>query len=299
MRSHEDDLTALLSLPPDRRSLFLRNSRQAYPVVAALVGRCFALRFSDLPAMLAAGQLAAEAADVLTSGQTGRPERELRDLRAHAWGVRGNALRIAGDFCAADETLTAAERHLAAGTGRRRELAALLLELSASLREGQHEFAEAQRLLGQALAIRCELGDRSGVGKVFIKQGIVHGRAGDPERAVRALVAATELIESRQDDLARSALQSLVWHLAEACRIERARAVLADARGLFAGGGTLFQLKVQWLEAKLDAARDGRDFYLASRRYETTRRAYADRGLAREATLVALDLKLLHAGATR
>jgi tetratricopeptide (TPR) repeat protein len=288
------ELLGLLSLPRDRRHLYLKNSPRGYTLVEALIGRCFALRFRHVPEMLATGHLATEAADGLTPRQTGRSERELFDLRARAWSVQGNALRIAGNFAAAEEAFAAAERHLAAGTGRRRDLTALLMDFSASLRQGRHELAEAERLLSQTLPIWRELGDRHALGKVSIKQGILYGYAGDPERAVAALVEAAELVEG-DEDLARSAIQSLLWYLIESGQIERARTLLADAHGLFAAGGELFQLKVRWLEAKLAASRGGPEAAWARRRYVTMHRAYVECGLPREATRVALDLGLLDA----
>jgi hypothetical protein len=290
--SCEADLTALLSLPADRRMFFLCNSRRAYRLVEALAGHAFSLRFSDVAAMLDLARFASEAAEALSPEQTQRTSRELADLRAHARAVLGNALRIAGDFAAAEEALDIARRHLGAGTGRRPDLTALRLEFSASLREGQREFREAHRLLARAFAIRQGLGDRDGTAKVRVKQGIVFGYGGDPECAVAALVEGLELVEKDQD-LARAASQSLIWHLIEAYQLDKAQAKLANVRALLALGGDLFQLKVEWLEAKLAASLDPSDLGPTRRRYERTHRAYAERGLLREATLVALDLCML------
>src|SRR5215208_3864424 len=150
----DEELTALLALPPDRRRLVLFNSRRAFPLVEALVGHCFALRFHDVAGMLKTGQLAAEAAGALTAFQTGRSERELHDLRAHAWAVRGNALRIAGACRAASQAFFAAEKNLRTGTGQRRDLSALLLEFSASLCGSQREYGEAHALLARAHKLR-------------------------------------------------------------------------------------------------------------------------------------------------
>jgi len=234
--------------------LVLSNSRRAFPLVEALVGHCFALRFHDVAGMLEIGQLASEAAGALTALQTGRSERELHDLRAHAWAVRGNALRIAGAGCAASRAFFAAEKNLKTGTGQRRDLSALLLEFSASLCRSQREYEEARELLAWAYKLRTELADRNGTGKVLIQQGIVFGYAGDPERAVVTLVGALELVED--PDLMRAAFQGLIWHLIEAQQAKQARVELDRARSLLAGGGGLFQRKLQRLEAKLARSLD-------------------------------------------
>jgi tetratricopeptide (TPR) repeat protein len=263
----DEELTALLALPTDRRRLVLSNSRRAFPLVEALVGHCFALRFHDMAGMLETGQLAAEAAGALTALQTGRSERELHDLRAHAWAVRGNALRIAGAGRAASRALFAAEKNLRRGTGQRRDLSALLLEFSASLCGRQHEYGEAQELLARALQLRVELADRKGTGKVLIQQGITFGYAGDPERAVVTLAEALGLVGDDQD-LARAAFQGLIWHLIEAQRAERARDILDQARALLAGGGGLFRRKLQRLEAKLARSLDPEPAFVALRLFD-------------------------------
>ena len=285
------EFAALLAVPPGRRGLVLRNSRRCFALVEGLAAHCFSLRFRSLPEMLSAGRLAAEVAEELTPAQARRAAGEMAELRAHASAVYGNALRVAGDLPAAERTLTAAERHLRAGTGERRELEPLLLELIASLREAQEEYAEAHRLLARAADIRGELGDREGLGKVRIQQGIVFGSMGSPDRAVVVLVEAINLVE-RDRDLARSAFHSLAWYLVEAYRPERARAVLEQARNLLAEGDELIQLKAQWLEAKLAAAFQ-ETAETARRHYEEARRGYTERGMHQEAAFISLDLKLL------
>jgi tetratricopeptide (TPR) repeat protein len=286
------EFRALLAAPPERRTLLLANSRRAYLLVETLVGHCYDLRFCNLAGMLGAGRSASDGAELLTVRQTGRSETELHDLRAHAWAVRGNALRIAGDFPACERALAAAEGYLAAGTGRRRDMAALLLEFSASLRRSQARYSEAYRLLDRALKLRAVLGDWRGLGKVRIQQGILFGSAGSPGQAVHTLTEAVEVV--KDDDLLRAGFHCLIWHLIEARRIDRARTILPRVRSLFARGGDLFQLKAQWLEARLEAAIHPRSVAAARRRFESTRRAYEARGLAREARLIALDLERLN-----
>jgi len=290
------DLQALLAVPADRRGLYLRNSGRGYALVEALIRHCFSLRFDSLEEMLETGCLATESAASLRPGQTGRGEKELLDLRAHATAVFGNALRIAGHATAADQALALSERHLAAGTGERRDLVALRLELTASLRARQQEFDEARDLLARALELRQALGDRNGTAKIRIQQGLLHGYADDPERAALELAEAVDLVEDDRD-LARSAYQSLIWHLIDACRLERARSLLAKLQSLLSGGGDLFQLKLRWLEARLAAVSgDSLEIPEAREGFRSTHLAYEQRGMTREARLVALDLEELEAG---
>lgn len=288
----DESLVSLLSVPRHGRELFLRNSLRAYTLAEALTRHCYAVRFQDAHDMLDAGRLAVEVAGRLSASQTRRAAGELRDLQAHAWGVLGNALRIRSCSAGAAGALTTAQEHLSAGTGKRRDLAALLLEFSAALHRSRGEYGEAQDRLACALQLRAALEDRQGVGKVRIQQGIGFGAAGDPERAVLLLVKGLSLVEN-DPDLSRAGFQSLIWHLIEARRVDRAHALLKQARGLLAEGGHLFQLKLRWLEARLKAATGSRDFTVALH-YKSLHRAFAMRGLMREADLVALDLERLN-----
>jgi tetratricopeptide (TPR) repeat protein len=285
-------LSALLALPHERRELILRNSPRAYVLAEELARHCFSLRFHDLREMMAAGRLATEVAGRLTARQTGRSEGELGDLRAYAWAVLGNALRIKGYFGLAGQALATAEHHLCAGTGTRRDLAALLLEFAASLRAGERDFEEAQALLARAHELRVALGDRHGPGKVQIQQGIVTGRAGDPEHAVRLLFEALHLVQD-EPDLARAGLQNLICQLLVANQADRARTVLARARGPLEEGGRLFQLKLQWLDAKLADAAGSCHPVLLWQRYHRIRADFASEGWLEEAALVALDVDRL------
>ena len=153
------------------------------------------------------------------------------------------------------------------GTGQRRDLSALLLEFSASLCRSQREYEEALELLALAYKLRAELGDRNGTGKVLIQQG--HRLR--PRRRSRAcrgdLVGALELVEADLD-LTRAAFQGLIWHLIEAQRPEQARVELDRARALLAGGGGLFQRKLQRLEAKLTRSLYPEPAFVALRIFE-------------------------------
>jgi hypothetical protein len=131
---------------------------------------------------------------------------------------------------------------------------------------------------------------------VRIQEGIVTGRAGDPEHAVRLLFKALHLVQD-EPGLARVGLQSLICQLIVADRTDRARTVLARARGPLEDGGRLFQLKLQWLDAKLADAAGSCHPVLLWKRYHRIRADFARQGWLEEAAHVALDVdRLLRAG---
>jgi hypothetical protein len=155
----------------------------------------------------------------------------------------------------------------------------------------------AQPVDGAHLAqAEVEAGVARGRAAVQIQQGIVTGRAGDPEHAVRLLLEALHQVQD-EPELARVGLQNLICQLLVADRADRARAVLAQARGPLQEGGRLFRLKLQWLDAKLADAAGSCHPALLWQRYHRIRADFASQGWLEEAALVALDVdRLLRAG---
>jgi tetratricopeptide (TPR) repeat protein len=149
-------------------------------------------------------RLALTLADHLDEAFYGRER--IDDLRARAWSVLGNMLRLRSEFSDAEAAFATAERYLRRGTGDPLEQAGIL-DLRASLWRSQRKFDEAIRLLERAFAIYTESGDRHQGGKILLHTGVVLDCAGRTLDGISVLRQATQFF----DPLDRST-QLFFWH---------------------------------------------------------------------------------------
>jgi tetratricopeptide (TPR) repeat protein len=284
----------LASRPPSAQVLLTRNSSRYghLDVGKGLLDWAYALRHKDPRRMLELARAAVRFARALP--KTVGPSCLLADLRAEAWMVFANALRVNNRLRAAEAAFRRARSCLEAGSGDGL-LQAKLNALLGALRVGQQRFPEALDLFREAARLYERLGDGHLAGEVLVAIGRAHQQAGDLRQALRCLHAALSRIESGRDrTLPLVTLQIIAELLNDAGYPEDAVAALREAAPLYdLAPGDVMLLRFQWSEGKL-CAKLGREEE-ALRRLEAVRRAFLDLQLPLDAALAALDLAALHA----
>lgn len=246
-----------------------------------------------------AGELAALAVAVSQELDVRRYGHELvNDVKARAWACLAEVLRSQADLRSADEALTVAESLLGQGTGDVLD-EARLLELKAVLRRDQHRLDEAHGMLDEVVAIYRQYRDFHLVGRALVHKGSVYGAASDFEPAVRWLRKGLGLIDpTRERRLDLSARHSLMLYLHESGRDQEAWFLLKASRPEFhEHGGELLNLRLRWLEGKIQQALGRLDEAEAA--LTQARRGFLDQEAGFSAALVCLDLAGLYAGQSR
>ncbi len=174
------------------------------------------------------------------------------DLKARAWGARGEALRRLADLGGAGEAFAVAEGFLFQGTGDALEEAELL-ELKAALFRDQSRTREAHSLLGEVTAVYRQYRDPHLLGRAFIQKGRVHGQDNELEVAIDWLRKGLGLIDPERDrSLDLAARHCLMLYLTESGRPREARFLLRASRieSLRYGSPRLLS-RLRWLEGKI------------------------------------------------
>lgn len=293
-RSVEALLAELDRLPIEQQELRVRNLRRyASPELsAALVERSHAARFSDHRETLRAARLAVAAAEAATPSDTTGPA-ALNDCRARAWAQLANALRIRSDVVESERAFAAALRLLEQGTGSP-ALRAGVLELLASLRLFQRDFATATVLLDETVAIYHRLRDRAGEAGALIRLALGKIRAGNPEEAIAPLQDALRLLTTHDVELLRMAVHNLTYCYVEMGEARLAYGLMVDSEPHFAGcADKVVLLRTDWLRGRIE--RDLGLLDAAELRLARVREAYLREDLALEVGIVSLDLAEVYA----
>lgn len=155
------------------------------------------------------------------------------DLRAYAWAVYANALRIGGGLREALEAFGQARRWLAEGNGTSLE-ALQVVELEISLRRDADDFEGALARSAEVVAAHEERGGMEDLVRVMVKQASIYELMGEPEKAVEVLERA-EYIGASIDDLwlRLCSRHSLIFALARAERTDQAAELLQRSWGLY------------------------------------------------------------------
>ncbi len=253
----------------------------------ALLERCRALRFADVEAALLAASLAVALAERMDARE-GTPA-GLADLQARAWGELGNAHRVAEDLSSAEKALGRALELSGRGTGDPR-LLARLADLTASLRNEQHRFAEAHRLLDLVYEVYRHLGDRHLAGRALLSKGISVYLALDAEPAILLLQRAIAMMDAARDPrLILSAVHGLLVCLVDCERMAEARMLLEASRRLYGVYGQRLDVpRARWLEGRI-AAGLGEDGD-AEQAFLQVRASFQQADLLLGAALASLDL---------
>lgn len=237
-------------------------------------------------------ELAALVADILQEDDPVE-DRWLYQLRAHAWGHLGNALRARGDLRKAAEAFALADSWWdagEAGTGDALGYGPDLLILKASLRSDQRRFDEALDLLDRAAAE----GDPHLAGRALVKKGFVLNVMGETERALEVLRESEGLVDPARDPrLILCIRHNILDNLSRVGRFEEARDLLPEIQKLSRLTGTrLDRIRLRWTEGRIAAGLGRTD--RARRAFLAVRREFLTRGLAFDAALVSLELAVLY-----
>lgn len=223
----------------------------------------------------------------------GFSEALINDLKARAWGTRGEVLRLLADLRGAGEAFAAAEGFLAKGTGDPLEEAGLL-ELQASLCREQSRTREACCLLDDAAAVYRRYRDFHLLGRAYLRKGCAYGQAGELSAAVDWLRKGLSLIDPERDRLLDLAARCcLLLYLTESGRAREARFLLKASRAdMLRHGPPWLLARLRWVEGKIyDALGFPAE---AERALIDARQGFLDLKAELNAAAVSLDLAVLY-----
>jgi tetratricopeptide (TPR) repeat protein len=274
----KDELDVLGNLPPEIRM---------YARFRALLERSWDLRFQDPARMVHLAYLAAACAKRVDPRVYGI--RHVLDFQCEAQAALGNAYRVAQNLDAAEAALARARELFELGN-RNLSLEAILLDAEASLDADRRRFKLATARLRKLYRCQRLLGDEHLAGRALIKLGAYTSYAGQPEKALAILRRSLDLIDADRDPtLAYTVWHNRVWILCDCGRFREAEVQLFRLRPLQKHqGGRITQLKLRWLEGRIDAGlgRLGR----AEATLSEVRDGMTAVGRAYDAALAGLDL---------
>jgi tetratricopeptide (TPR) repeat protein len=272
--------------------LLVRNSARfwTWGVAELLIDESFRHRFEGKERTLGLAELGVEVAERLDTSLYGAAA--INDLRARAWSMRGNALRLGSDLRGSSRCLTRALKLLEEGSGDPLE-EARVCELFAALRSNQRRLEQAVRLQERALRLYRRAGHRDRLGKSMVDLASYNALAGDRGRAIDLVQEALELVDGERDPhTVLAARHNLAVFLQESGRLREALVVLAGARPLYQRLGDRSNLlRLRWLEGRL--AREVGEPRLAEEAFEEVYRGFAEEAPL-DAARVALDLAMLY-----
>jgi tetratricopeptide (TPR) repeat protein len=278
----------LAKLSAAQRQLRLQNDRRFHHwgLLRELLEQAGAMGRNDPEEAVEVAQLAVFLAERLEGDDLSEERRA--DLLGAAWGVLGNARRIATDFTGAAAALHQAAKILAEGTGDLME-EAQLLSLQASLKFDLGRFEEAAAELIPAMRIYELLEDQHLVGRALLNRASAL-RLLDLPAAIGLLRQALALIDPQRDPmLALSAQHNLALFLNESGKPLDALALLQKNRPLYAQFPVKqIQLRLRWLEAQV--SRSLGDLEGATHGFEDVREAFFHANLRQEFSLVSIEL---------
>jgi len=285
------------SIPPPTP---LTSSQRAFRDIAlckSFIEQCKTLRHSDPEGAQMLASLSVSLAERIEL-----PERraEVLDLQSRAWAELGNARRVAGDLAGAESDLSRAVRRAEQGTGDR-ALLVQLMDLTASLFVDQQRFTEALQLLDGVEQMHRSVGDLHAAGRALFSKGTAAGLELEPQKAVRLLIEALQLLDARRDpNLVFMTVHNLLSYLVDSGRSTEAARLYAQSRALYAQyPGHLDHLKACWLEGRIAAAQG--DDTAAEAAFREAQTGFADADLPYDAALASIELAAvwLRAGRTR
>jgi tetratricopeptide (TPR) repeat protein len=287
-------LSELLSHPPERRQILLRNSRRFQSL-----GLCFVLLERSreaTPADPRRGEELASLALALAESLDPAPigKERIEDLRSQGWMLIANSRRARSDLHGAEEAFLLAESHSRQGSGEHLDRAQLFI-LKACLRRMQSRFIEAKRLLRRALSICLCVGESRRAVEALLSWSLLCEEAGEMDEALDLLQQARRLAGPDIAPYLRLVLQhNLAICLFEKGRLLEAQAILARNRVLYRVlRNPVFELRERWVRAmiahKLGRSAEAVDLLTA------VRDGFLDQEHSYSAALVSLELALMHA----
>jgi tetratricopeptide (TPR) repeat protein/transcriptional regulator with XRE-family HTH domain len=175
--------------------------------------------------------------------------------RVLAWAILGNARRVGSDLAGAEEAFARSARLQSERPPGRLDLPDpwRLLDLEASLRIDLRQISEALRLLDQAVHVAPQRGPIQA--RLLCKRANALYRGGDLEGSIAALRQGLAYIDPETEPRLCFMLQSnLAERLTETGQTAAAAEMLPELLRLQAHvGNGLNQIRLRWLEGKIDA----------------------------------------------
>jgi tetratricopeptide (TPR) repeat protein len=260
---------------------------QGVPLFESLLQQSWALRHENPGEMVRLAERARGLAESMRLSDLS--PQALADLQCRAWVELGNAYRVADDLSAAERALGRATERFLEGT-QDDLLAARLFSVQASLLSDGRRFNLAETALDLVVGIHQRRGDLHEAGRALLKKGIVAGYQGRAEEALQLITRGLqELDEERDPRLVHMALHNHAILLLDTGQLREARIALwqARARGLDPGG-RVNELKVRWLEGRINLALG--ELERAEAAFREVKLGFADARLVYKAALTGLEL---------
>lgn len=260
---------------PEAARLYFRNQPGTARERLALAEHGFALRYSDPAAMRGWCDAALVGLPPETDART--------SALLHAYA--GNAHRVMGGFTTAEQLINESLALCSADP--------LLLEFKASLLYDLHRLTEASEALSHAAALRRQQNDPLRLASTLLQSAMVLELVEHSDEAASIALSAVRTIASHPPskqggDLLRTALQNLSNYLTSSGRPAEALRVLRHSRPLLAHGGYRFELRLDWLLARISSALG--DDAGARETYVAVRERFAAEQMLQEVALISLDL---------
>jgi len=259
------------------------------PIVEALLQQSWALRHEAPARMTELAEFAEIATRRLEIEVYGRAR--VADFRFRAWMELGNAYRIADRLDDAEHAFGCALAHYLQGT-RDKLLLARFLDFRASLHRSRRELTTAHQHLYLAYIIYRRHGQTHTAGRTLINMAITVGYNRQSERAIRYIQRGLLMIDQNLDrGLTAAAIHNYLWFMTECGLFEEARQALSLNRHWYELSKRVTAVKLQWLEARIEAGVGNREQAEANLR--EVKRSLEEIDLHYDAALVALDLAAL------
>jgi tetratricopeptide (TPR) repeat protein len=257
----------------------------------ALLERSWALRYDDPRQMVQLCELAAVVAAGLSQKTCGAER--VRDLQCRAAIELANGYRVVGRTEEAQTSLNEALELFHDGT-QDRLMAARLFVIQGHVFGDRRSFDNALAAFDSAIKIYQECGEPHQVADTLIKKGMYCGYACRTDEALKLLHEGLSLIDrTTHPELALLAVHNIANIMVDCAKYREARTLLWRHLPLYKQyGGRILRLKVLLLEGRIHAGIDEPE--RALRDLEEARRGFAEIGQPYMATLVLLDLAVLH-----
>jgi tetratricopeptide (TPR) repeat protein len=257
----------------------------------ALLERSWSLRHDDPRQMVQLCELATVVAAGLSPQRLGGER--VRDLQCRAAIELANAYRVIGRPEEAQASLNEALEFFRMGT-QDRLMAARLFVIQAQVSGDRRNFDTALAAFDSAINVYRQYGEPYQVGDTLIKKGMYCGYACRQDEALKLLTEGLTLIDpATHPELALLAVHNLANIMVDCGRYREARTLLWRNQPLYQKhAGRVLRLKLRLLEGRIHAGIDEPE--RAERDLEEARRGFAEIGQPYMATLVLLDLAVLH-----
>jgi len=257
-----------------------------------LLQRSWALRFDDPQQMVQLCELATVVAGGLSPQSYGSDR--VRDLQCRAAIELANAYRVSGRTDEAQASLNEAFELFRLGT-RNRLMAARLFVIQGHVSGMKRSFDNAFVAFDSAIKLYRQYGEPHQVADTLITKGMYCGYACRAEEALKLLgEALAQLDSTTHPELTLLAVYNIANLLVDGGRFREARTLLWRHLPVInqGFGGHALRVRLKWLDARIHTGIGELD--RAERDLEETRSGFQEVGDQYRATVVSLEMAVLH-----